>query len=126
MESQRITEEAINIKEYINDKWPYFEVNLERRLSELFPEPSNVGLKHIWKYGSADLSIFLKDELIAVIEPGGSHHFNDERQVKNDRRKWKLCDINGVNCLFILNGVLNRLSNRRRRSLIGRYLFGVK
>lgn len=120
-----ITDEQYSIAGYIDDMWPgKFRVSLGERLAQLFPEPSNIGLRHIWKYGEADIAVYRKKRLVAIIEPGGSHHF-DEKQAKNDRRKWKLADINGVTCLMLMNGLQPQLSNRKWRSLIGRALFGV-
>ena len=43
-----------------------------------------------------------------------------------DRRKWKLAEINGVRCLTMMNGMMRRLSKRKWRGLLGRYILGVK
>lgn len=118
-----VTEEAIRVKDYINKTWPKFRVELEKKLNSLFPEPKNVGLKHIWKYGSADIVVYKDDKIIAIFEPGGSHHFQDEKQIKNDKRKYMLCNINGVNCLKFANSVIYNLSKRQMRKLFGKYLF---
>ena len=120
-----ITEEVKKIDDYINKTWKKFSTETEVKLSRLFPKPANSGLNHIWKYGAADLVIRFKSRIIAIIEPGGAHHF-EEKQMRNDRRKWKLCEINGVRCLRMMNGVFDRLSNRKRRCLLGKFLFGVK
>lgn len=122
----RITDEAIAFGVYIGKTWPGFVVKMEQSLAKILPEPSNRGLKHIWRYGSADVAVYRGDKLICIFEPGGSHHFQDEKQMKNDRRKWKLCEINGVRCLRIANGVIGKLSNRQKRKMFGRFLFGVK
>lgn len=122
-----ITEEAKAIKAYILKTWPtLFTVDLERPLREIFPEPTNRGLKHIWQYGAADIVVRKKGKIVSIIEPGGGQHFSDEKQKKNDSRKWKICDINNVRCLCVMNGVRRALSNRKWRSLLGRYLFGVR
>ena len=122
-ENLRITEETKAIKAYIEQKWPrLFSVKLEVPLREVFPEPENTGLKHIWRYGSADLVVCRDSKPIAIIEPGGGHHFG-EKQSLNDRRKWKLAEQNGVGCLQVMNGVMNSLSKRKWRALIGSYLF---
>ena len=92
------------------------------RLRELFPEPDNAGLRHIWKYGAADLVVYRCDKAVCIIEAGGAHHFEDKQSL-NDRRKWKLCEINGVGCMTMMNGLMDGLSNRKWRSLLGRYLF---
>jgi hypothetical protein len=34
--------------------------------------------------------------------------------------------ISSVRCLTIKNGMMERLSNRKRRELLGRYIFGPK
>jgi hypothetical protein len=123
----RITEEALLIVGYIQRFWSkLLKVKIEQPLKTLFPEPSNRGLKHIWKYGSADIVVYRRSRIVAIFEPGGSAHFQDETQMKNDRRKWKLCEINGVRCLRIANGVLSQLSRRQRRNLLGRFIFGIQ
>ena len=44
----------------------------------------------------------------------------------NDRRKWKLAEKNHVRCLIMMKGIMERLSNRKWRGLLGRFLFGLK
>jgi len=58
-------------------------------------------------------------------DPGGSHHW-EEKQSLNDRRKWKLAEVKGVRCLTMMNGMMERLPNRKWRELLGRYIYGVK
>ncbi|MEW6356916.1 MAG: hypothetical protein AB1696_11350 [Planctomycetota bacterium] len=124
MDSDRITEEVLAIQRYIGQKWGrHFTTQLEQRLCQIFPRPENPGLQHIWRYGSADLVVYRGTRPICIIETGGAHHF-DEKQIKNDRRKWKLAEINGVKCLTMVNRVMESLSSRKWRSLLGRYLFG--
>ena len=83
----KVTEEAKAIKAYIEQAWPrLFCVKLEVPLSEVFSEPENTGLKHIWRHGCADLVVFRNAEPLAIIEPGGGQHF-DQKQSLNDRRK---------------------------------------
>jgi len=120
-----ITQDIKEIEAYINRTWKHFHTNKEVRLNKLFPEPENVGLRHIWRYGSADLVIFRGSNPVCIIESGGSHHWEDKQSL-NDRRKWKLAEQNGVRCLTMMNGVMPRLSNRKWRSLLGRFLFGVR
>ncbi len=123
MNGDVITDEAKAIRDYIVEKWGHlFDVQLEVKLNELFPEPENVGLKHIWKYGSADIVVSRKGNLVAIIETGGSHHW-EEKQSLNDRRKWKLADINNVKCLTMMNGIMDSLSRRQWRNLLGQILF---
>lgn len=120
-----ITEDIKQIEKYINNTWKQFTTRKEHPLKELFPEPENVGLKHIWKYGSADLVVYRDNKPICIIESGGGHHF-EEKQSLNDRCKWKLAEQNGVRCLTMMNGLIQRLSKRKWRALLGRYLFGCK
>jgi hypothetical protein len=117
-----ITEDVKQIEKYINNTWKQFTTEKEVRLSKLFTEPENTGLRHIWRYGSADLVVYREGKPICIIESGGSHHW-EEKQSLNDRRKWKLAEINGVRCLTMMVGIRNRLSNRKWRGLLGRYLF---
>ncbi len=126
MDDIRITEEAKQIKDFIDSTWgKHFQTELEKPLSNLFPEPENDGLRHIWRYGSADIVVYKSGKVIAIIEPGGSHHF-EEKQSLNDRRKWKLAEINGVRCVGMMNGIMDQLSKRQWRNLLGSYLFERK
>jgi hypothetical protein len=118
-----ITEDIRQIEAYINRTWKHLSTEKEIRLNKIFPEPENVGLKHIWRYGSADLVVYRHDKPTCIIESGGSHHW-EEKQSLNDRRKWKLAEINGVRCLTMMNGMMERLSNRKWRELLGGFLFG--
>ena len=126
MNDSVITEEALKIRDYIEKTWGgIFTVRVEVPLRVVFPEPQNVGLRHIWKWGSADLVVCRDGEPIAIIEPGGSHHW-EEKQSLNDRRKWKLADINGVRGITLMNGVMDALSKRKFRAMMGAILFGRK
>jgi hypothetical protein len=51
-------------------------------------------------------------------------YLREDKQSLNDRRKWKLAEINGVRCLTMMNGIMERLSNRKWRAMMGRFLFG--
>ena len=118
-----ITQEALLIKGFIDSEWGHlFNTNLEVRLNALFPEPTNRGLKHIWSYGTADIVITKGITPIAIIEPGGDHHW-ESRQRLNDRRKWKLAELNNVNCIHIMNGVVGNISKRQVRRMLGSILF---
>ena len=123
---QLITETVLGIELYINTTWgKHFTTQVECPLKELFPKPENSGLNHIWKHGSADLVVRRKDGTIAcIIEAGGGQHFK-EKQSKNDARKWKLCQINGVKCLMMMNSVFSDLSKRKWRQLLGKYVFNT-
>jgi hypothetical protein len=118
-----ITQDVIEVEQYIHKTWPKVRTVKPLRLSKLFPEPDNVGLKHIWKYGEADLVVFRHGLPVCIVEPGGAHHF-EEHQSHNDRRKWKLAEINGVRCIHTVNGLQNRLSKRKLRQLLGGFIYG--
>lgn len=113
-----ITEDIKQIEKYINNTWKHFATQKEVRLSSVFPEPKNKGLRHTWRYGSADLVVFKDEKPICIIESGGSHHC-EEKQSLNDRRKWKLAEQNGVRCLTMMNGIMQRLSNRKWTGITG-------
>jgi hypothetical protein len=101
-----------------------FTFKREIPLKELFSEPKDKDLKHIWKYGHADLAVFRNGKLIAIFEPGGFHHLKDKRQIQNDILKYKLCKLNKVSCCHFANATLERLkSNREKRKFLGAYLF---
>jgi len=118
-----ITDETIKIERYINRVWPKFKTQKEIALRKLFPSPQNIGLNHIWKYGSADLVVFWNNKPICIIEPGGIQHFED-KQKKNDARKFKLCELNNCRCLHMINGLIDGLSKKQFRRLIGGYVYG--
>jgi hypothetical protein len=125
-DNSRVTEEAKAIKAYIEQAWPrLFWVKLEVPLREVFSEPENTGLKHIWRYGSADLVVCRNAQPVAIIEPGGGRHFH-ENQSLNDGRKWKLAEQNGVRCPQVMNSVMSSLSKRKWRALVGSFLFPRK
>lgn len=119
---QIITEEVKKLETYINKTWPKFTTQKEIALKDIFPEPENKGLKHIWKYGSADLIVFYNNKPVCILEPGGRQHF-DEKQHKNDARKFKLCELNNCRCLHMMNRLIDRLSKKQFRKLIGGFLW---
>ena len=118
-----VTEEELKIREYVKKTWSEFYTTSGDKLSILFPEPGNAGLKHIWKYGHADISVLRNDILVCLIEPGGGQHF-EERQSLNDRRRWKLAEINRVKCLKMTNGLMEQLSKKQFRKLIRGVIYG--
>ena len=107
---------------YVRRTWRMFEVKTKVPLKDLFPEPEGKGLKRIWNYGHADVAVFRNGKLVAVLEPGGAHHF-EKKQSLSDRRKYMLCKLNGVNCLFFMAGMQERLSKRKFRNMIRKALF---
>jgi hypothetical protein len=117
--------EVEKLRQLINKFWKdKFVFKEEIPLCELFPEPKNKNLKHIWKYGRCDLVIFRNGKLIAIFEPGGFHHLKDKKQIQNDILKYKLCRLNKVACCHFTNNTLERLkSNRQKRKFLGSYLF---
>lgn len=117
-------DEIEKIKVYIKYFWPNkFNFKREVPLKILFPEPKNKGLRHIWKYGHADLLVFKREKLITIFEPGGGQHLKDKKQIKNDRRKFMLCSKNKIFCCQILNNSLENLSKRKQRNLLGKVLW---
>jgi len=117
-----ITDDVIQIEKYVNRTWKQFQTQKEIALRDLFPKPENKGLNHIWTYGSADLVIFYNNKPICILEPGGAQHF-EEKQHKNDARKFKLCELNNCTCLHMMNGLIDRLSKKQFRKMIGSYLW---
>jgi hypothetical protein len=119
-----ITAEARAYKDYIESKWGHlFHVELEKPLRDLFPKPEQKFLHSIWRLGAADIVVFKNSKPICVLEPGGRQHY-DEVQAKRDARKQKLCSLNNVKCLHIMNGTMSRVSKRQWKKFIGSYLFG--
>lgn len=96
---------------------------LKISLRELFPEPENRYLKSIWKYGHADISVFRHGELVNIIEPGGIHHLQNDKQRLNDLKKDKLCKLNGVTCLRIMNNVVDHLDDSITRKLFKKFFY---
>lgn len=119
---QIISKEVVELEAYINKTWPKFTTQKEMALRDLFPEPENRGLKHIWKYGTTDLVVYRSSVPICILEPGGSHHF-EKKQMKNDARKFKLAELNNCTCLHLMNKVISNLSKCKLRKLIGGYLW---
>lgn len=117
-----ITKDVIKLEQYINKTWPIFKTQKEICLYDLFPEPKNKGLRHIWKYGVADLVVFWNVHPMCIIEPGGCQHF-EKHQHKNDGRKFKLAELNNCRCIHMMNGLMNNLSKRSLRKLIGGFLW---
>jgi len=61
-------------------------------------------------------------ELVSIFEPGGGQHY-DEAQENADVRKEKLCHLNGVGCLKVMNGTMEAVAKRTWRKLVGSFLF---
>jgi len=121
--SDLITPSILDIKADIEYWWKQFTIKLEVPLSELFPEPEKGWVKHIWKHGSADLCVFHSNKLICIIEAHGHHHFSNKKQIMNDKRKAKLCQINNIGCLQVANSVRDTIARRKWRRLLGKYIW---
>lgn len=120
-------DEAIIEKLYshLNTNFPRLKFKVKISLKELFPEPENKWLKSFWSNNShADIAVFRHDKLVAIIEPGGSAHFKDEKQKVRDSKKDKICKENRINCLRISNSVINYLNKRITRKLLKKYFYG--
>lgn len=93
-------------------------------LKELFPEPESKSLRKFWNDNShADLAIFRHGQLVAILEPGGSAHFKDEKQKERDNKKDRICKINGVNCLRVGNDLANQLDKQITKRLLRKYFY---
>jgi len=112
------------LADYIKKTWGKlgFEVKVREPLRNLFPRPKNRALLSMWKYGHADVAVFKNGKLIAILEPGGVHHF-DEEQRKRDEKKYRLCKQNSVKCLFFVSSLPERVSKRKFRNMIRKVLF---
>lgn len=115
-EKEHLVEEQA-LADYIKENWPWFEIEIEKPLREIFPMPDNPGLKHIWKHGHADVLVKHHNIPVCIYEPGGSHHF-DEKQARNDRRKYMLCKKNDCECIHMVANIDKGLSQRKYRQLI--------
>lgn len=112
-------------KQLIEKFWKNkFTFKREIPLKELFPEPENKNLKHIWNRGHADLAVFRNGKLISIFEPGGAYHLKEKKQIQNDIAKYNLCKLNRVKCCHFTNDTLEKLrSNREKRKFLGSYLW---
>ncbi|MDI6602726.1 MAG: hypothetical protein QME57_01220 [Patescibacteria group bacterium] len=119
-------DEIEKTKNLINKFWKdKFIFKREIPLKNLFLEPENKSLQHIWNHGHADLAVFRNRKLISIFEPGGTRHLKDKKQIQNDILKYKLCRLNGVKCCHFTNDTLEKLkSKREKRKFLGSYLFG--
>ncbi len=93
-------------------------------LKELFPEPKNKWLLSIRQRGHADIAVYRHGELKCIIEPGGSAHLKDSKQMSADKRKDRLCKLNSVNVLRLMNSVINCLDHPKTKRLFKKYIYG--
>tara|TARA_R100000027_G_scaffold61606_1_gene53113 strand:- start:8326 stop:8787 length:462 start_codon:yes stop_codon:yes gene_type:complete len=120
-----ITPQVREVAALIESFWPgKYNLRFEVPLKELFPEPENHGLLHIWKHGRADLVVNFEKtgKVVSLIECHGAHHWG-EKQARNDRRKYMLARENNVSCLCIYNSVTGRISRKMIRNLFGNYFY---
>ena len=112
------------ISDYIINKYN-LKVSIETKkpLRELFPKPENKWLSTIWSHGHADISVYRHGELKCIIEPGGSAHLREARQISADKRKDRLCKLNGVNVLRLMNSVINCLDHPKTKRLFRKYIY---
>ncbi|GAI86355.1 unnamed protein product [marine sediment metagenome] len=111
---------------HLTNEFPRLRFEIKRPLRELFPEPKNRWLKSFWNNNShADISVFRHNKLIAIIEPGGWYHAKDKKQKIRDSKKDRICRENKVNCLRILNNIINNdLNNPKFRKLLKKKFYG--
>lgn len=90
------------IYNHLTNNFPRLQFKLKIPLKKLFPEPDNRYLRSIWNFGHADIATFRHNNIVNIIEPGGSYHLQDDKQRLRDLKKDKLCKFNGVTCLRIM------------------------
>jgi len=97
----------------------------KKPLRELFPKPENKLLSTIWSYGHADIAIYRHGKLACIIEPGGwFYHLKEPKQKSRDKRKDRLCEINGVNVLRAVNDIVDNLDLPVTKKLFKKYIYG--
>ena len=104
-----------------------FKVSIEIKipLRKLFPEPENKWLSTMWSHGHADIAVYRHGKLVCIIEPGGwFYHLKDKTQKLRDKRKDKLCEINGVNVLRAVNDIVDNLDLPVTKKLFKKYIYG--
>ena len=111
---------------YLVNNFPRLKFKKKMLLKDLFVKPKNKWLQSFWNNNShADISVFRHGKLVCIIEPGGWYHIKDKIQKIRDSKKDKICQENRVNCLRILNNIVNGdLDNPKFRKLLKRYFYG--
>lgn len=94
-------------------------------LKKAFPKPKDKFLIPFWKNKNAhlDIPVFRHGKLVCAIEPGGSQHLTDERQMANDKRKAAICKENDVNFLPLLNSCLKLCGHKEFKKLLKCYFY---
>jgi len=111
---------------HLTNEFPRLEFKIKIPLKELFPEPKNQWLKSFWNNNShADIAIFRHGKLTSIIEPGGFFHISDPKQKVRDKKKDLICKENGINCLRLINTIVNDLDNPKFRKLLKKYFYGM-
>ena len=109
---------------HLTNNFPRLQFKLKIPLKELFPEPKNRYLKSFWGNNShADISVFRHQKLVCIIEPGGYHHFKDEKTRIRDQKKDIICHTNGVHCLRVANSIIKDLDLKVTRKLLKKYFY---
>lgn len=104
------------LSSYLNSSFPKLTFKTKTPLKELFPEPENRMLRAFWGNNShADISVFRHSKLVCILEPGGSAHVKDKKQKIRDKKKDRICHLNGVNVLRFFNSVLRDIGKSKLR-----------
>jgi len=117
---EKILEKLVN---YLRGTFPRLRFRVKVPLKELFPEPESKWLKSIWQFGHGDVVVYRHGKPVCIIEPGGFHHTRDEKQKLRDKKKDKLCKLNGVNVLRIYNSTIHRFCNPKIPPYNGKQIF---
>jgi len=111
---------------HLISEFPRLRFEVKIPLKQLFSEPENKWLKSIWSYGHADIVAFRHGKLITVIEPGGFFHLKSNKQKLRDRKKDRLCELNNVNVLRLVNSIVdNGMCNKKFKKLLKKYFYGM-
>lgn len=94
-------------------------------LRELFPEPKNKWLLSIWRHGHADIAVYRHGKLACIIEPGGSYHLKDDKQKLRDKKKDRLCEVNNVNVLRLINSITKYMDLLVTKKLFKKYIYSM-
>lgn len=110
---------------YLINEFPRLRFKIKIPLKELFPKPENKWLQSFWNNNShSDISVFRHNKLTCIIEPGGWYHIKDEKQKVRDSKKYKICKINGINYLPVVNSGINHLDEKNTKKLLKKYFYG--
>jgi len=109
--------------EFLRAKFPRLKFKSKVPLRELFAEPESKWLKSIWRFGHGDIVVYRHGKPVCIIEPGGFYHTKDETQKLRDKKKDKLCKLNGVNVLRIYNNTVYRFCNPKVPPYNGKQIF---